>query len=88
MNVQIMNGTIEEITIFRHLQAKSWHEGWNVLLQWAQKYSTNKCSLLFLTTPRENLIKFVLTQYNKTSLLKRKEKEGSDKKNRFFFHTD
>jgi hypothetical protein len=87
--VQIMNGTIEEITIFRHLQAKSWHEGWNVLLQWAQQYSTNKCSLLFLTTPRENLIKFVLTiQYNKTSLLKRKEKEGSDKKNRFFFHTD
>jgi hypothetical protein len=37
---------------------------------------------------RENLIKFILTQYNKTSLLKRKEKEGSDKKKSIFFHTD
>jgi hypothetical protein len=34
---------------------------------------------------RENLIKFILTQYNKTSLLKRKEKEGSDKQKSIFF---
>jgi hypothetical protein len=81
MNVQIMNGTIEEITIFRHLQAKSWHEGWNVLLQWAQNIQPTNVH-------RENLIKFILTQYNKTSLLKRKEKEGSDKQKSIFFHTD